>query len=134
MRRLWALGFIAALALSGCAKKGEGFLGGLSWGASHGRYVGAGLYPAGRMWQQIVHPTGSKDPAAAQAQDDEQIIVVVDSKTGEVRQCGNVTGYCIGMSPWAAALPATQSAPVPLGKHADALDQQALQAQSVARR
>ncbi len=32
--------------------------------------------------------------------DDEQVIVVVDSDTGEIRQCGALSGYCVGMRPW----------------------------------
>ena len=53
---------------------------------AHGRYAGAGVYPAGRMWAQMSGATAPKDAASARIGDDEQVIVVVDSRTGELRQ------------------------------------------------
>lgn len=89
----------------------------------HGRYTSAGTYPAGRMWSQMAGPPAPKDAATAKLGDDEQIIVVLDSQTGELRQCGNISGYCVGMNPWSK--PAGASAPLAVGKHADQLDAEA---------
>ena len=92
----------------------------VSASASRGRYAGIGTFPAGRMWKQS--EVAKADPADRRAglSDDEQIIVVVDSHTGEVRQCGDRSGQCVSMNPWSAdrkspTLPAT------LQKHADEL-------------
>jgi hypothetical protein len=57
------------------------------------------------------------NPAAATTADDSQIIVVVDSNSGEIRQCGNLSGHCIGMNPWANALGQDRAAPVALDAH-----------------
>jgi len=91
-------------------------------GASrHDRYVGIGTYPAGQMWSQVAVANPPKDTAASKSSDDEQIIVVVDTATGEIRQCGNYSGYCVSMNPWARPLAPSQAAPVPVVKHADQL-------------
>ena len=59
----------------------------------NGRYVGIGVYPTNELWTQINLPKPDKvDPAAATLGDDKQIIVVVDTRTGEVRQCGDMSG------------------------------------------
>jgi hypothetical protein len=53
--------------------------------------------------------------------DDQAIIVVVDSATGEIRSCGDLSGYCIGQNPWKKPLASGQGAPValaPAGKGA----------------
>jgi hypothetical protein len=89
---------------------------------AHGRYASAGTYPAGRMWSQMAAAPAPKDAAAARLGDDEQIIVVLDSQTGELRQCGNVSGYCVAMNPWSKPPGAT---PAALAKHADQLDAEA---------
>lgn len=118
--KLWIVAVaVAALGLAGCEKAGEGAS---PLGASQGkgRYIGVGLFPAGRMWEQVVVADPAKDPAAAKPSDDEEIIVVLDSTTGELRQCGNLSGACIGMNPWAK--PASQMAPAALVKHARQLD------------
>jgi hypothetical protein len=57
------------------------------------------------------------DPAAARIADDEHVIVVVDSHTGEVRQCGDYSGACIAMNPWARN-GSPNAAPIRLTKHA----------------
>jgi hypothetical protein len=122
VRRLIIGGAVAALSLSACARPaGDGSVG----SPRHGRYVGVGIYPAGQMWSQVVASNAPKDAAASRSSDDEQIIVVVDSATGELRQCGNLTGYCVGMNPWAKPLASSQVAPVPLVKHADQLAREA---------
>jgi hypothetical protein len=55
-------------------------------------------------------------PTARQI-DDQAIIVVEDSRTGEVRACGDLTGYCVGMNPWTLPLSAARHAPVAMSEH-----------------
>jgi hypothetical protein len=107
---------LATAVLGGCQDAGPAS----SAGAKQGRYVGVGHYAPGDMWKQVVRQA-SKDPAAAVPADDEQIIIVMDGVSGEVRQCGNLSGFCIAMNPWAKALPQTQTAPLPMAKHAEQL-------------
>ena len=90
-----------------------------------GRYLGIGVYPVSELWQHLAPPDRSPDPHAATLQDDTQLIVVVDSNSGEIRQCGNMTGHCIGMNPWAAALGQGRAAPVALDAHQADLDREA---------
>src|SRR5687768_5621721 len=94
------------------------------FGKPAGRYVGVGHYSPGEMWTQVVRQAASQDPAASNAGDDDEIIVVLDSKTGEVRQCGNLSGHCIGFNPWAKPLAAGERAPIPLLKHREQLRQE----------
>ena len=94
-RRLIAALILTALALGGCGRPVD-----TGPGAFHGRYQGVGTYPAGSMWSHIKVAPSPADPTAARVTDDEQVIVVVDSRTGELRQCGNLSGYCISMNPW----------------------------------
>ena len=82
-----------------------------------GRYAGIGTFDAGRLWAEIAGAKKPADAAAAGVQDDEHVIVVVDSHTGEVRQCGDHSGVCVTMNPWAAAS-SPIGAPVKLRKHA----------------
>jgi hypothetical protein len=103
---------LAALSLAGC----KGHVNAANTG-HHGRYVGIGIYAAGTAWSKMVADQPA-DPAAAKTTDDDQVIVVVDSDTGEIRQCGDLTGYCVGMNPWTKSLTASQSAPVRLNGHA----------------
>lgn len=116
---------MAALYMSGCSKPADNSASGA---VTHGRFVGVGIYPAGRMWSQVVTSQAMKQAGASKLNDDEQIIVVVDSTTGELRQCGNLSGYCVGMNPWRGTLPASQNAPLPLAKHAAQLAQEAADA------
>jgi hypothetical protein len=108
---------LAALCLSACDKIEQPN----SPAARHGRYVGVGTYPAGQLWSKMVVANRPANAAAATMADDQQIIVVVDSLTGEIRECGDLTGYCIGMNPWRAALSPAQSTPVGLSAHASDL-------------
>jgi hypothetical protein len=55
--------------------------------------------------------------ASAKLVDDQAIIVVTDSQTGEIRACGDLTGYCVGMNPWQIKLVGSQIAPVRLTTH-----------------
>ena len=93
-----------------------------------GRYLGIGVYPVGNLWQHLAPPSRNADPHAATLQDDTQLIVVVDSNSGEIRQCGNMSGHCIGMNPWAAALAPGRAAPVALDAHQADLDREAQEA------
>jgi uncharacterized protein YceK len=94
----------------------------------HGRYTGIGIYSADRLWAKMTGAEKPKDSAAATTEDDRTIIVVVDSETGEVRQCGNMSGHCIGMNPWAGPLAKLRNAPVSLTKHAADLDSEEAEA------
>ena len=121
---------IAALSLGGCQKKAESpaeAAGTLHAPHGKGRYIGVGIYSPSRMWAQIVvaDADAPKDPAAALPVEDNEIIVVLDSNTGDLRQCGNLSGACIVMNPWAKPLAASHVAPVLLGKHAAQLDEEA---------
>lgn len=121
MRSLIFIGLAAALALGGCTAQ-EVVSGPSSNPGHRGRFSSVGIYTPGRMWAQLAPPTGPRDapppaPAAAQPDDDEQVIVVLDSITGEVSQCGNLSGRCIAMNPWNR--PAV--APAQLLKHAQQL-------------
>ena len=105
---------LMACLLSGCGENVAGPDGGAR---SPGRYSGIGTYEAGRLWAEMAGVEAPSDPAAAQLADDEQIIVVIDSHTGEVRQCGDYSGICVTMNPWTG--PGARSAtPVRLNKHA----------------
>lgn len=92
-----------------------------------GRYFGIGIYPAEQLWSRLSEKDTNKDESRALRADDGQIIVVVDSRTGEVRQCGNLSGYCVTMNPWSAPLSAGRSTPVSLSKHATDLEREALE-------
>jgi len=109
-----ALG-ILTMTLTGCDRRGDIDAPGHRSG---GRYQGIGIYPADALWSRLAATDANQDQARALRADDGQIIVVVDSRTGEVRQCGNLSGYCVTMNPWAAPLGADRSAPLGLSKHA----------------
>ena len=109
-----SLVLVAAIALTGCQKGSAA--GGAPQG-HQGRYAGIGLYSADRLWAEMKLPDKPKDAAAATTADDQTIIVVVDSETGEVRQCGNMSGYCVGMNPWTGPLGKERTAPASLNKH-----------------
>lgn len=80
-----------------------------------GRYVGIGIYSPSKLWS-LLKPAGPpKDKGVATLDDDSHVIVLIDSKTGEVRQCGNLSGYCVRMNPWNGSV---HAAPASLTKHA----------------
>lgn len=117
MKAWMVIGGPACLALSGCQKPGESS--GSPFGSSpRGRYLGVAVYAPGRMWEQIARTNAPTDPAAATLKDDDQVIVVVDSATGEIRQCGALSGFCTKMNPWTGP-----GAPTALLKHAQQLDE-----------
>jgi hypothetical protein len=93
--------------------------------ASRGRYSGIGTFPADPLWHQRTDLT-PQDESKARLADDSQIIIVVDTQTGEVRQCGNNSGQCVRMNPWSKDA-AASSLPAALKKHAADLDAEAAQ-------
>ena len=113
--RIYALSILAmGCLLSGCDQQGAVSGPGLK---SQGRYAGIGTYDAGRLWGQMAGVEAPSDTAAAKLVDDEHIIAVIDSHTGEVRQCGDYSGVCVAMNPWAAQ-GSRSATPVKLKKHA----------------
>jgi hypothetical protein len=84
---------------------------------SPGRYAGIGTFDAGRLWQEMKGASTQQDKSAASLADDEHVIVVLDSHTGEIRQCGDHTGFCVAMNPWTAGA-RTAATPVTLAQHA----------------
>jgi hypothetical protein len=106
------LALLTLLCLSGCNRA----QGALDDQGRHGRYAGVGIYSPDKQWAKVsaaAQPTG---PAAA-AVDDQVIIVVVNSDTGELRACGDLSGYCIGMNPWDKPLPPSGHTPIALTSH-----------------
>jgi hypothetical protein len=85
--------------------------------ASHGRYLGVGIYGPGKQWTRLVANQTAKSDAVARPIDDQVLIVVADSQTGELRACGDLTGYCIGMNPWKQSLLGSQMTPINLTSH-----------------
>jgi hypothetical protein len=114
MRKMPALAILAVLLLGGCDHAADGS----SRPPRHGRYAGIGVFAAGDLWQKMVLPKQAAVAAQAKTADDEHVIVVVDSDSGEIRECGDLTGYCVSMNPWTRALAPEQRAPVALSAHA----------------
>jgi hypothetical protein len=113
---------LACLLMSGCHRIADS----LDSAGHPGRYAGIGLYQPSKQWAKLAAAEAAGDERTARRADDQVIIVVQDSRTGEVRACGDLTGYCIGMNPWKAALTADRITPVKLTEHvADAPDQRA---------
>ncbi len=102
---------LVAAGLSGCEKPQ------LESSTHHGRYVGIGIYNPREQWTKIVGADALNVTPTARTIDDQAILVVEDSDTGEIRACGDLTGYCIGMNPWAHALSSSQNVPVSLTEH-----------------
>ena len=109
---------LVTLALTGCDRHGDIDAPGHHASA---RYEGIGIYPADELWSRLAANDVNKDQTRALRADDGQIIVVVDSRTGEIRQCGNFSGYCVMMNPWSGQLGGERSAPLSLSKHAEDL-------------
>ena len=111
---------LSALALTGCQKAGE-VAADAGKPAVRGRYVGVGIYRAETMWGQLARARPEQaDPAAATLVDDDHVIVVLDTATGELRQCGNMSGHCLASKPWAKTTSA-QPAPARVLKHLEDL-------------
>ncbi|MFZ5721304.1 MAG: hypothetical protein ACOY5Y_17730 [Pseudomonadota bacterium] len=110
--QVWTAAWIL-LAAGGCQKsEGSDYSDGAK---GSGRYQGVGVYKAGEMWAQLSRADSASEPAAARLDDDQEVIVVIDNLTGELRQCGNLSGYCIAMNPWSRPAPPS---PASLRKHA----------------
>jgi hypothetical protein len=118
MKAWMILGAVSCVALGSC-QRNEGARSDSLFGSSaRGRYQGVAVYAPGRMWTQVARAGAPSNAAAATLDDDEQVIVVVDTATGELRQCGNLSGFCIAMNPWAKSATPSTAAPAPLTKHA----------------
>jgi hypothetical protein len=121
--RIIACAALAVLTLGGCHKKADAPAPDAmdDWtlfGSKHGRFVGLGIYAPQTPWTKMVDAAqAGANPAAAKPLDDQAIFVVVDSQTGELRACGDLTGYCIGMNPWRKPLTPAQIAPIMLSEH-----------------
>ena len=111
---------LAILLLPGCRPPGSPY----SDATLRGRYVGVGIYTPGGPWTRMVVPA-QPTPTAAKLSDDQAIIVVVDSVTGELRACGDLSGYCIGTNPWKKMLASSQVAPISLTAHSEDVDKAA---------
>jgi hypothetical protein len=103
---------VCAGSIGGCNKTASSAPG----AADHGRYAGVGIYTPSTPWTKLVVAAAS-DPSSAKLPDDQAIIVTVDSVTGEIRACGDLSGYCVDMNPWRAGLAKSQTAPVSLTEH-----------------
>jgi hypothetical protein len=115
-RRLLFVAALMCVGLNGCLKPDAP----AASDSPHGRYVGVGIYSPREAWTHILDAQQAKESAAARQIDDQAIIVVEDSKTGEVRACGDLTGYCVGMNPWGAPLPLARRTPISVSVHDDA--------------
>ena len=113
-RRTWALvaAILAAASVASCNGAPVGTFG----DGGRGRYVGVGIYRPGVAWTKIA-AAEPKTANAAKREDDQAIIVVEDSLTGELRACGDLTGYCIGTNPWRRMLATSQVAPISVTAH-----------------
>ena len=119
---MFGAALVAAVSLAACNKTDDVSASPYRGG---GRFLGIGIYPADELWSQQAGTKASADAAKATLSDDAQIIVVVDSTTGEVRQCGNQSGHCTSLSPWVGQANLSQVAPVSLNKHAADLQREA---------
>jgi hypothetical protein len=97
MKRIAVAGLLAACALLGGCNASQPVAG--SQEAPRGRYTGVGLYAADSGWARIEAGEASTDKGAKPSEDT-IVIVVVDTNSGEVRQCGNLSGRCVAMNPW----------------------------------
>jgi hypothetical protein len=102
---------IIAASLSGCGQPH------LEGSANHGRYVGVGIYHPETQWTKMIGADATNVTPAARTIDDQAIIVVEDSETGEIRACGDLTGYCIRMNPWKKMLASSNTTPINLTEH-----------------
>jgi len=111
---------LLAISLAGCGEAPE-----IAGGPHGGRYIGIGIYAPGPLWSALASVARPADEAAATLRDDDHVIVTVDSRTGEIRQCGNLSGHCIRMNPWSGA-----ATPVRLNEHHDDVQARERQAMS----
>ena len=127
MKKAVTIALVATLALAACKKSEPSAENEFDGSPGHGgRYLGIGIYSVNDLWEQLVQKERPKDappqnPQAALLADDTEIIVSIDSRTGEVRQCGNYSGLCISSNPWHADAVAS---PTLLAKHAADLERE----------
>ncbi len=114
-----SVALLAALSIGACKKSDWSPV---SNASQHGRYLGVGIYGPGKPWTRLVADQKPKSDSVAQPIDDQAIIVVTDSTTGEVRACGDLSGACVGMNPWRANLANGQLSPVRLTGHEKAVE------------
>lgn len=125
-KSIWIMALVGSICVAGCQPKNNTAEDAAADGigaafAPHNRYTGIGVYSPGERWTKMVVANPPKDATIARIADDEHVIVVVDGKTGEVRQCGDLSGYCIAMNPWSKPLLPGQRAPIALTEHAPPL-------------
>ena len=114
MRSAAIIGLVACGLIGGCSSE-PAMTGPAAKG--QGRFTGIGIYNTDRLWPEVVGSSANADTATAKLSDDSQIIVVVDGRTGEIRQCGNYSGFCVTMSPWSNGR-VFVTAPANLKRHA----------------
>ena len=118
MKHWYLVGLASALLVSGCDRAPSSS--GSAGAEGKGRYSGIGIYEAGRLWSQVKVDPATPTAGRAGLADDEHVIVVVDSRSGEVRQCGDHSGICVAMNPWSGGKAITL--PAQLNKTAVELD------------
>lgn len=109
MLRLWTLMSAMSL-LVGCGKEASNQ-------ARHheGRYQGIGIATPGDQWKALADAPKPATEKAATLADDDYLVFVTDSVTGEVRECGDRSGVCVSVQPWTKD---AVKAPVNLSTHA----------------
>ena len=101
---------VAVLALSGCknAATADNSMtdadADVDLSAHHQRFAGVGIYGADHGWAHLAGAPKPADKAVTTIADDTMVIVTVDGVTGEIRQCGNLSGHCIAMNSWRGKL------------------------------
>ena len=121
MRRVFIGLIVVGLTLGGC-KRAASIDDAMDSEPSvhHGRFAGVGLYGADHGWAHLAGAPKPADKAVATTADDTMVIVTVDAATGEIRQCGNLSGHCIAMNPWRGKLAPQQAEPVSVTARQDA--------------
>ena len=104
--------FVVVPVFAGCHKTETGA--GSSSERHSGRYEGVGIATPGDQWRKLADAPKPTSDKAATLDDDDYVAFVTDTKTGEVRECGNRSGFCVKMQPWAKPAP---KAPLALTEH-----------------
>lgn len=65
-----------------------------------GRYQGIAIGPAGDAWRKLADAPKPLSAKIANLADDDYLIVVTDTTSGEVRECGDRSGFCVQLRPW----------------------------------
>jgi hypothetical protein len=121
MRAAKALLVLLPLMMAGCDRAEDAAGAGTP---SRGRYAGIGIYSPSELWAQQSAAKAPADSSTAKLSDDEAIVVSIDSKSGEIRQCGNNSGHCVSLSAWGQNAIQT---PLKLLKHAEGVSVEALE-------